>query len=230
MRKSIIYIIIIAFFGSCSNYTKDEINDFLFEESFLFINKKQDTVQIEFLDNCVKTYSWNYRIYEEWKISEHESEIILYFEGGNYELKSKIENEIIFTNNKINFRLIKVTQNKIRPENLKGIWIEDKYSHLLIDTILHPPPCPNFEVDTFLIPCVEFNEDSAIINDFCFKQKWVYKTNLKFGFISFGEYCTSPNQWKIIELTKDTMIVNARYRKNGEIKYEENKTYIKYGS
>ncbi len=229
MRKTITYIILLVFFGSCSNYSKDEVNDFLLGGSFLLINEKQDTIQIELLENCVKTYSWNYRINEEWGINENDGEIIFYFNGHYFKIKAKNNNEIIFANNETEFKLHKIIDNEINIDLVKGKWIEEKYSSLLIDTFISPPPCPNLKNDTFLIPSVDFKDSIAIINDFCFQQKWIYKTNLKFGIIRFGEFCTSLDQWKIIKLTNDTMIVNMRYHENSEIKYEENKTYIKYG-
>ena len=228
MKKLITYIIILIFFESCKSYTKDEINDYIFQESFLLINEKQDTIQIEFLDNCVKTYNWDYLIYEEWEIYENGGDIFIELDTGDYRLERKIGNELFFTNNSTNFRLIRLSNNIINPEMVKGKWVEERYSYLLSDTTLLPPPCLNYYIDTFLIPGVEFNDIDVVVNDFCYKQKWVYKVNLKFGVIRFGEYCTSQNQWKIIELKKDTLIVDRRYLENRTVRYEKDKVYIRH--
>lgn len=227
MTRLITHIILLVFLGSCSNYTKDEIVDFLFEESFLLINENQDTLQIEFLENCAKTYNWNYIISEEWEICENDEGILFHFDRQNFKFKSKINNEIIFANDETEFRLIKIKDNRINTDLINGKWIEGKYLFLLSDSIEQPPPCPL--QDTILIPGVEFYNDSAMTNDFCNYQKWKHIVNGKFGIIRFGEFCTSPNQWKVVKLTQDTMVVNIRYREDGMIKYEENKKLIKYG-
>ena len=227
MERLTIFIVILVLIGSCSKYSKEEVNDFLLGGSFLFTTKNQDSIQLEFPANCVETYNWNYTIFEQWEISEVIDGIKFYFNGDYFMLSTWKDNEIIFSNKDIKFKLIKIEDEKVNPDSIKGKWIEEIHLPLLSDNIIPPPPCPNFENDTFLIPSIEFIDGIAINIDFCHERKESYKVNSEFGIISFGESCTALNQWEVTELTKDTMIVNIRHLETSTFKYEENKTYIR---
>lgn len=227
MKKTITSILILFFLTTCSNFSNQELHSFLLDGSFLVVKEKHDTIQIEFLDNCVKTYTWDYRLYEPWSIEEDGSDLLLYFDGGYYKLDNTDRNELVFTNGEAKFMLIKVKQNAINPDYLLGKWIEARFSYLISETKIPPPPC--LQIDTFLMPGVEFKEDSCTLNDFCSIQQRAYKKNLEFGIIRFDEHCTSEHQWIIKKLTKDTLIVNKRYHEENEMRYTENDMYIKFG-
>lgn len=234
MKEKVVFLMLIIFFGGCSHPSKEELNSYLLGSSFLLITEKQDSIQIEFLEKCVKNYSWDYRIDEMWKVIENEKIVLLYFDGGNYELKSKSNNELLFENVETKFKLIRVERDIINLEYLQGKWIEEKHIELLSAATIPPPPCLNFENDSFLIPGVEFREDTCIINDFCNRRKMSFGVNLKFGIIRFGSFCTFIKQWKILSLTKDTMVVDQRnferVRYQWNLEYERNKKYVKFGT
>lgn len=224
IMKTVTGIFLLAIFGSCSDISKIQLHDYILNSSFSLINETNDTILIEFSDNCAKIYSPDYYTFEEWSISENKDSTDLNFNGEKFKLITRNRNELVFSNNNTGFKLIKIDNNRINPELLAGKWIEEEYSNLPASSI-DLPPCPH--TGKALIPGVRFTDDSAFVNDFCYTKRWAYKTNSKFGIISFGKECTSPYQWEITGLTNDTLTVNIRYRENNQIRYEENKRYLK---
>jgi len=211
----------------CSQIQKIEEPSFV-GNSYELVHYHEDTVQIEFLDNCVKNYNWDYRIYEEWKFYTKDNSIYLYFDGKDFELKSQESDAYTFSNNELEFKLIKKENTLFNPEFLEGKWAEEENLYLIEDTVPPPPPCPNNRLSQ--VPGITFRNDTCLFMEHCNTSYAIYSTNLNLGFIRIGTDCTSLTQWKIIKLTKDTLIIDSRYREQSEIKYEQNKKFIKYGS
>jgi hypothetical protein len=227
MKKNIIFLAILIVFTSCSKITTEEFKNSLLGKSYIVINQSNDSIQVEFFENYVVTYSWDFRTFEEWEVTEKKNSIYFYFDGNTFEIKQVTDDGYIFSNNETEFELKKHEQEAFNQELIKGKWIDKRDFQILEDTTYFSHiPCPTGEL--MQLPYFEFTSDSCIIQDFCEKTREIYYINSKFGIIRFGENCLSIEQFRIKKLTKDTMIIDRRYREMSEIKYEKDKILTKY--
>ncbi len=67
-----------------------------------------------------------------------------------------------------------------------------------------------------------------IFNSDCTRKKRCYSINEVFGFIVFGnEPSLISDQWEIISINADTMLVNQRFNEYSEVKYKDNVKLIR---
>jgi hypothetical protein len=231
MQKLNIITISLLILMSCNDSSIYQLqNSDLLNKSFLLVNLNSDTIQIEFTDNCVKTYNWNFRTYEPWEVQTKNDSSILFFDGKYFELAKKTEDGFEFKNLRNDsdyFVLHEVSERRIKIEEINGKWIENKYLHWLSAENLPPPPCHMEGLDTFYIPSFEFQLDTCVSTKFCNKKSEPFRINEHFGIIEFGGFCTTRNQWRIKQISSDTMVVDVRYVEESTVKYIENEKLIK---
>lgn len=228
MKKNILFLLVVITFFSCSRMTKDKLQNELKNRSFYLINQNNDSIPLEFInDHYVRSFEFTL-LDNQWDVTEKNNSIYLYLEGTSFEFIKKENESYFFSDNKVTFSLIKIERNLFNFDYLLGDWIEVNYSKTIEDTTLKRPPCPNNIKNGYQLPILTFTKDKCIDRDFCYTYKRKYKTNSSFGCINFGEYCSDIDQWTVLKLTQDTLIVNKMSRKMSEIVYEDNIQYIKY--
>jgi hypothetical protein len=131
------------------------------------------------------------------------------------------ENMFAFSRDDVGFKLIKQTQGIFNKKLLVGTWVEE--DDLLFNPALNL--CPNNL--KLKMPHVIFKNDSCIVNADCSWKKRFFRVNEVFGFIVFGNARSLSDQWEIISLKADTLVVNQRYHENSEAKYQDHKKFIR---
>ena len=232
MQKLLLFSITLLALISCKDSSKYQLQKSdLMNKSFLVVNVISDTIEIEFTDNCVKTYTWDYFTYESWDVMTKNDSSILFFDGKYFILSEKTEHGFAFINledESVFFELIEVLERVVNINDINGKWIEnDHMQRPPSDELPAPPPCYLEGLDTVYIPSFEFKTDSCLITKYCDQKLESIRVNEHFGIIEFGGFCTSKHQWRIEYLKKDSMLVDVRYVEQHEVKYSENQRLIK---
>jgi len=241
MKYPIVYLFASLILMNCTNFSKEELNDFLVGESFLLVSSKQDRIEVEFLENCIRSYPFNSFLSPDWVIQENIFGVQMSIGSDLFHLQFIDEEKAVFKIEDDLYTFTKINQddNQYEFEALQGKWIEALSYSIYFDTNQSyreslPPPAPCFfdsKIDSFLIPGIEFFDDFAIQNDYCHKRTMSLQITKQFGFITFGNGCYH-DQWKIQRLTKDSLVVNRMYKdrkitNSNSILYDENYVYIK---
>lgn len=222
MKFSIIFMLFIVALLSCNQNRNQEIA--LEGKSFVIITQANDSIKIEFAENCLRNFSWNFRLNQEWSYDIEKGK--LFVDGKFYKLKNENKTHLTFINDIENTVLIEKTEAILTKSSLLGIWIkEDDY--YLVSGIDSLPICPNSNKPQ--IPSIELYNDSFKINEICgsFKPE-KYHLNLYFGTITFGENCTEFNQWQIKKINADTIVADIRNEKGSSIQYHEQVKLIRF--
>ncbi len=208
--------------------SKEELDKEIIGNSFIISSNPNDSMEVEFEKEKIKSYSWNYFIYENWEIIKQNDSLVFHLSGNDFLFKKKEKNILIFEDikNGKEIHLNKITSNKINKNELIGNWIAEE-DLCYLDTINPPPPAPcNLIEDYFQIPHVEINNNQIIILTPCDLSENRYSINEKFGVITITD---KNEEWKIKKIINDTIILDKKYKEKNSIKYKENIKLIKYG-
>ena len=220
IKGSIIFLFLFSLI-SCSHLSQKDLEDKLLNNSFLLVNKHNDTTKVEFRSDELTNYSWNFFITDEWCVKEINHSLYLKIDFVDYKLMDYYKNMFVFSRDDVGFKLIKQNQRIFNKKLLVGTWIEE--DDLLFNPALNL--CPNNL--KLQMPHIIFKNDSCIVNADCSRKKRFYRVNEVFGFIVFDNARFLSDQWEIISLNADTLVVNKRYHENSEVKYEDNKKFIR---
>jgi len=221
IKGSVIFLFLFSLI-SCTRLSKKDLEDKLLNNSFLLVNSRKDTLKVEFTSDGVINYSWGYVLFNEWCVKEIDNSLYLKIDFVEFKLKDYNENVFCFSRDNIGFELIKKTQMIVNKKLLVGTWVKE--DDLLFNSSYNL--CPNN--NRFQMPNVVFNCDSCIFNSDCTRKKRCYSVNEVFGFIVFGnEPSLISDQWEIISINADTMLVNQRFNEYSEVKYKDNVKLIR---